>query len=230
MQHLGSLMAASLTSTLEPSRDDLPKHLQPIPEAWVERLFERLAAILGARMADIVAGSKPEDVKREWALALAGFGDNEIRRGIASTRTCKFPPNLPEFLHLCRPALDPELAWVEAEEGLRSHAAHERFAWTHPAVYWASRTFAVELRSDTFAKHRKRWQMVLGQEFAKGFWAAPPDPTQRALAAPQQARQVDAINPLLREQAFARLRELRKAMTGFETAEQQAAAQAQEST
>jgi hypothetical protein len=224
MNDLGNVLAKSLTSMLEPSDDALPVHLQPIPEKWVERLFERLAAILGARMADIVAGSDPAAVKREWSQALAGFSDDEIRRGIAGTRTRKFPPNLPEFLHLCRPALDPETAWAEAEEGLRAHRDHQRYGWTHPAVYWAAREFPTELRTDTFAKHRKRWELVLGREFARGAWASPPDPSLRALAGPSQ--QGDMVDPLIREQALARLRAQRKAITGFETPQDQAAAAA----
>jgi hypothetical protein len=179
-----------------------------VPTPWVERLFERLRAILGPRMADLFAGAPAADVKREWAEALAGFTGDEIRRGIEETRTRKFPPNLPEFLHLCRPGLDPELAWYEAEAGLKSHAARERFPWSHPAIYWAARDMGPEIRSEPFAKHRKRWEMRLKAEFAKGEWSAPPDPTQRRLAAPK----AEVIDPVGREEAKAVMRNLRQAL------------------
>lgn len=194
----------------------------PIPIAWVEDLFERLAAIVGSAMATVYAGAKPERVKAEWAEALATFSSGEIKRGLAATRTRKFAPNLPEFLHLCRPALDPETAWIEAEAGMRSHAGHMRFAWSHPAVYWAARDFISELRSETFAKQRKRWELALTASFAAGAWASPPDPTLQQLAGPSQQ---DMVNPVIRERALARIREQRKAMTGFATKAEQVAAQ-----
>ena len=193
----------------------------PIPLRWVEDLFERLAAILGASLANVYAGAKPEVVKAEWAEALASFSADEVKRGLAATRTRRFAPNLPEFLHLCRPALDPEVAWIEAERGLASHAKGERFAWSHPAVYWAARQMSCEVRGESFAKCRKRWEAVLAAEFGKGAWSPPPDPTQRRITAPVQA---EIGNPALREEARAKLRSLRLHMTGFATAQEQEAA------
>ena len=193
----------------------------PVPTRWVEDLFARLAAILGGSMSNVYASADPDRVKAAWAEALAGFSAEEVRRGLAATRTRKFAPNLPEFLHLCRPALDPEVAWIEAEQGMASHAKGERFAWTHPAVYWAGRQFSFELRSSSYEQCRKRWAAALTAEFAKGAWAAPPDPTQRALAAPVQA---DAVNPLVREEAQCKLRQLRQRITGYATPQEQEAA------
>lgn len=193
----------------------------PIPVRWVEDLFERLAAILGASMSNVYASADPDRVKAEWAAALAGFSAVEVKRGLAATRTRKFAPNLPEFLHLCRPALDPDVAWIEAEHGMSSHAKGERFAWSHPAVYWAGREMSFELRSGAYAKCRKRWESLLSAEFAKGAWAAPPDPTQRALAAPAHA---DAGNQLVREEGMRKLRELRQRLTGYATPQEQDAA------
>lgn len=193
-----------------------------IPESWVEKLFRRLEAILGARMGDVYHAADKDQVKREWAEALYGYSDEELRRGIAATRTRKFPPNLPEFLHLCRPALDPEIAWIEAEEGLRAHAKGVAFPWSHAAVYWAGRRMATELRAgDGFAKHRKRWEVVIAAEFAKGAWASPPDPTLRRLASTQQ----DMVNPIQREEARARMAEIRKRITGFASVDEQKQAQ-----
>ena len=192
----------------------------PVPTRWVEYLFARLAAILGGSMSNVYASADPDRVKAEWAEALAGFSAEEVKRGLAATRTRKFAPNLPEFLHLCRPALDPEVAWIEAEQGMASHAKGERFAWSHPAVYWAGRQFSFELRSSSYEQCRKRWTAALAAEFAKGAWAAPPDPTQRRIAAPEQ----QTCNPELAAQAREKLRELRRKMTGYSTPQEQEAA------
>lgn len=192
----------------------------PVPLRWVEDLFERLTAIVGSVMATVYAGADEQRVKAEWAEALAGFSAEEVKRGLAATRTRKFAPNLPEFLHLCRPALDPEVAWIEAEQGMASHAKGERFAWTHPAVYWAGRQFGFELRSSSFEQCRKRWTAALAAEFAKGAWATPADPTQRRIAAPEQ----QTFNPELAAQAREKLRELRRKMTGYSTPQEQEAA------
>ena len=193
--------------TLNPA-SSVEAHAAPAaaPKPWVEKLFGRLRAVLGPRMADLFAGAPVEDVKREWAEALAGFTGEEILRGIEETRTRKFPPNLPEFLHLCRPGLDPETAWYEAEQGLRSHAAKERFPWSHPAIYWAARDLAPELRGEsTFAKCRTRWEVRLKAEFAKGVWCDPPDPTQRRLSAAPAVVE----DPIGRQEAQRRLQALR---------------------
>jgi Replication protein P len=193
----------------------------PIPIRWVEDLFERLRAVLGPRMADVLAGADIDRVKAEWADALASFSADEVKRGLAATRTRKFPPNLPEFLHLCRPALDPEIAWIEAEQGMASHARCERFAWSHPAVYWAGRQLSFELRSSTFAQCRKRWELLLTAEFARGAWCSPPDPTQKRIEKPSQ---YDAVNPLVREEALRKLRDLRQQLTGHATRHEHQAA------
>lgn len=191
----------------------------PIPLRWVEDLFERLAAILGASLANVYAGAKPERVKAEWAEALAGFSSDEVKRGLAAVRTRRFAPNLPEFLHLCRPALDAEVAWMEAEEGMSTHTAGTPYGWSHPAVYWAAREVQHELRTSTFAQCRKRWERLMADQWARGSWAAPPDPTQRALPAPATAQQ--EFDTGAREAGIAALRALRQRMTGYASRREQ---------
>jgi hypothetical protein len=176
-------------------------------------------------MADVYAGAEPEDVKREWAEALVGFSGPEVKRGLVATRTHSargFAPNLPEFLHMCRPSLDPEVAWDEAGRGIRARADAQAFAWSHPAVYWAARDFGHELRiSDPLAKHRKRWEARLAEWFAAGHWPEIPAVAQR-LAAPEQR----ALVPGSKEGALAQLAQVRKARTGFASRAEQDAAEA----
>lgn len=185
----------------------------PVPIRWVEDLFARLSAILGGAMSNVYANADPDMVKAEWAEALAGFTADEVKRGIAATRTRKFAPNLGEFLHLCRPALDAEVAWIEAEKGLRSHADGIAFAWSHPAVYWAARDMAFDIRSGSFQHMRKRWERQLAERFAEGFWASPPDPTARRIAPPSQQTFV----PADKERVSGMLRSVREKLTGFST-------------
>lgn len=200
-----------------------------IPTPWIGELFERLGAIVGKEAMDrVYGGMRPEVVKAEWADALAGFSADEIRRGLAAMRTRKFPPALPDFVLACRPALDPDVAWTEAEFGIAAHDRHEAFAWSHPAVYWAAAAMRLEVRSGNYRVVNKRWARTLANEFAKGAWAAPPDPTQRALpAATAPSSFVDPERVRLGKEA---LKHIRRLHTGFATrAEEQLARPDEES-
>lgn len=179
-----------------------------MPAEWVEDLFGRLQAILGTALGNVYAGADPELVKAEWAQALVGFSGDEIRRGLAAVRTRRFAPNLPEFLLLCRPALDPEVAWHEAEQGFRAHAAGQAFDWSHPAVFWAGRDFAYELRSRSYAEVRKRWEVSLARWFAKRHYPEIPDPTAKRLRHPEQR----SMNPVFAQEARERLAKARDSL------------------
>lgn len=172
----------------------------PIPIGWVVDLFVRLTAIVGAGAMDAVyAGVSPERVKAEWAEALAGFSSDEVQRGLASVRLRKFAPNLPDFLHLCRPALDSEVAWNEAYDALR---AKGRAAWSHPAVYWAACDMGYELRNGTYAQHRKRWDALMARQWLAGRWEAVPS----ALAfTPAKQADLDGV-PKSRDEVSAMLK------------------------
>lgn len=194
----------------------------PVPIRWVEDLFERLTAIVGSAMATVYAGADEQRVKAEWAGALAGFSVDEVKRGLAATRTRKFAPNLPEFLHLCRPALDPERAWIEVERGMRAKGLRQPFAWSHPAVYWAARAIDYGQQDQAFDKVRKRWVVLLEAEFAKGAWATPPDFSRQAIAAPVQREEPrPPPTPERKAQIAAMLRATRERLSGFATRQAQ---------
>lgn len=211
-------LPTSSTSPLAPSGEG-------IPIAWVEDLFGRLHACVGSALFTVVyAGAAPELVKQEWAEGLVGFSADEIRRGLAAVRTRKFAPNLPEFLHLCRPALDPETAWIEAELGMRRHAERVAFEWSHPAVFWAAREMQFELRSSTFAACRKRWEAALSATWSVRTWPPIPDPTVQAI---EHNPTPSAANPARLYSALAGLQEQRRKLTGFATKAQQDAVAAE---
>lgn len=167
--------AANALSTWTPgSLTDEPA----VPETWVESIFTRLSAQLGAKVADLWGGVPPETVKTEWAEALSSFEPSEISRGLKACQTRAFAPTLGEFLRLCRPALDPEIAWLEAAEGMAARARGQTGEWSHAAVYRAASGFEHELRAGSFAQHRKVWTWRLEREMRKGTLLGVPKPMQ----------------------------------------------------
>lgn len=150
-----------------------------VPDSWIDEVFARLTAQLGVKVADLWAGADPDRVRSEWAEALAAFDPSEIRRGLAATRARTFAPTLGEFLRLCRPALDPEAAWIEACECMRQRDAGEVGDWTHPGVYRAARDMAYELRTSTFKQNSRRWTWMVERELRRGWLMAVPKPAPR---------------------------------------------------
>lgn len=77
----------------------------PLPPAWVERIFKRLAGMYGAqKFGAMWAGTDMEDAKELWAEQLGRFKAESI--GAALQRLIdsgsEWPPTLPEFVELCR--------------------------------------------------------------------------------------------------------------------------------
>lgn len=138
-----------------------------VPQSWVEAIFTRLHAQLGAKVADLYAGVPPETVKAEWAQALGGFQPSEISRGLKACQTRVFAPTLGEFLRLCRPALDPEVAFIEAGHCLRQRDAGEVGDWTHPAVFRTAVQMGLEVRRGDYKAVRRRWEHLLQCEMSK---------------------------------------------------------------
>lgn len=170
----------------------------PLPTHLIEELFQRLAAQLGAKIADLWAGVNPEHVKAEWADGLAGFRDAEVMRGLKACQGRIFAPTLGEFSCLCRPALDAEFAWLEAFEGMAVRRGGHVGQWTHPAVYRAANDMVFEIQSRSFKECRKAWEFHLKKEFAKGWVADVPAPALRiALSEPVRTartpEQIDAM-------------------------------------
>lgn len=185
---------------------DLSLEQPAVPETWVEAIFTRLHAQLGSKVADLYAGVPAQAVKAEWAEALAGFDSREIRRGLKCCQTRVFAPSLGEFLRLCRPALDPEVAWLEAVAGTQLRAQGHVGDWSHPAVYRTAREFEHELRTGTYRQHRKSWEWRLELEFRKGWQQDVPKPPQTI------QRQPATRGPSVQERE--RLTTLRNAMVG----------------
>lgn len=157
---------------------------KPAAPQVVHDVFEALRGQLGSKLVALYGAVPVATVQAEWALGLAGFHPSEIARGLAACRNREFAPVLGEFTRLCRPTLDPEIAWLEAQAGMTERAAGRNGTWSHPAVYRAGRDFQHELRTGSFAQHRKAWEWRLNREFALGWEGASPADQLRHLPAP----------------------------------------------
>lgn len=173
-------------------------HLKPAAPEWIERIFERLGAQYGNKLAMLYpsedAGMQ-QAIHNEWAEALAGFTGDEIQRGLRACQTRPFAPTVGEFALLCRPALDPEFAWLEAADGLRARQRGEMGEWSHPAVYRTAQPLAFEILNQPYRQHRKTWQYRLAREFEQGVGQGiPPVP----LAITQQEKPASLPNAAVR--------------------------------
>lgn len=146
----------------------MEKQSTPLPAAWVDRIFERMTSFYGVpKLAAMWEGQDTATVKRVWGEALADMRKDEILRGVESllTRASEWPPTLPEFRMMCRPALDPAIAFEEAVRESHRRENSEPENWTHPAVFFAARTMGFELRTSSYEHVKRRW----GEALAKAF-------------------------------------------------------------
>lgn len=89
-------------STPESWADDPQWPVAAIPQRWVERLFETLAATYGARFADLWRGTDAAIVKRQWGVELAKLTSSQLKAGRENLMALVKVPTLPEFIAHCR--------------------------------------------------------------------------------------------------------------------------------
>lgn len=168
-----------------------------MPDAWIERLFQRMEDRYGDLWSSRYGAFPRERVKRSWAEDLADLSPDEVVRGVDACRCAKFPPTLPEFRALCRPPIDFEAAFVEAVQQMAARdSGGDR--WSSPAIFWSAVTIgAFDLRNCSWQTIEKRWRKVLQAELDKGEWQPVP---ARAIALPEpkpSARDRDAAERIL---------------------------------
>lgn len=107
---MGKMEAAEQTGLAQPS-PSLPGQIvtlrqlsTELQQGWIERLFSRLAALYGAAFGRQWEGTNLADVKVVWAEKLGGFTAANIGAALTACEDRQYPPNLPEFLDLCRQA------------------------------------------------------------------------------------------------------------------------------
>lgn len=189
-----SLTFASSTST------------NALPEAWVERLFERMLLDYGKKFSDQWGGADTDTLIAHWSRELAGYSGAELKLGMDALSSREWPPTLPEFKRLCRRPLDPTVAYQEAVAGVQGRQRGEYGKWSHPAIYWAAMPLSLELREQPHSQIRTRWEAALSKQLDQGRWDNIPHPMV-ALPAPGKAR-------TSREKASQLLRELGSKING----------------
>ncbi len=145
----------------------------------------------GKHFADMWAGLNPrqvEEMKAYWALKLGALTDEELLRGYGALDTRPWPPTLPEFIALCRPNLDPAVAFHEAcVQGPRRERG-EADSWSHPAIYWAwVQVGAHAVTHVPFEQLKARWSEALAR-FANDPALLPVPARAIALPAPGAGR------------------------------------------
>lgn len=150
-----------------------------LPDAWVERIFERMAALHGSKFADLWGATNPENLKRVWAEKLGGFFDrpNIIKDALDACDSIPNPPTLPVFLNICRDVArrhgsyfealpSPQLSVAERMERVEQLAS----VAARPAAY-DYRAWAKELRSRYLAgEHLLPIQITMASEALNEVW------------------------------------------------------------
>jgi hypothetical protein len=135
---------------------------QPAPESWIERIFNRMSGMYGSKFAEAWKGVAIETVKETWSEALAGFGGEEIKRGLSGCLSREWPPTLPEFIKLCRPHMDHEVAFEIAAKQLPLRDAGQD-KWPEAAIYWAAAKMSYDIQHGNYASLKHRWRNELDQ-------------------------------------------------------------------
>lgn len=123
-----------------------------LPNAWIDRIFERLLAMYGRKFADMWACVEMAALKDTWAAALGDLKPEEISKGLGACLTRDWPPTLPEFRGLCRQVQSYETAFTEA-----AMKWPNREGWTSPANYWAAACFGRDIKILPYSAIKARW-------------------------------------------------------------------------
>ena len=159
----------SNTSSTSTSPAALPIH-------WIESLFERMSFAYGSKFADQWGDVDQTGLKKHWAEKLAGLTGEQLKAGVAKLDTLDWPPSLPQFIKLCKPTIDPTVAYYEAIAGVEARKKGEMGKWSHPAIYWAAMPMSFDLSQLTYSQMKIRWERALDEQMMKGEWSEIPQP------------------------------------------------------
>lgn len=155
----------------------------------IDHLWNRLSGTYGGRwLKDFPDMQSIENWKAAWAEALdeERVTPQEVAQGL---RTCRrkfpdWPPAVGEFIHACRPALEPEVAFYTAVAGMAARHNGEHGNWPHPAIYWAAvEVGGHDLQHCPYETMKARWERSLNEVMARGEWKPVPA-IVKALPAP----------------------------------------------
>lgn len=181
----------------------LETRMNPLPIAWIEKLFGRFSAMYGNKFMDMWRGMDLESVKLAWAEDLSGYTGDEIKRGVEWCKAQAWPPSLPEFLKACRPPLDHERAYLEAVEQMRKRTRDGSDAWSNKAIFYAAQAVgAYDLANSTWANIKGRWCKALDEMLAETMLPeipkfepekALPAPPKNQVSKDEAAKRVEAL-------------------------------------
>lgn len=142
---------------------------RPLPDSWVERIFDRMQGLYGSLWVDrwrsgemIERAGRQFDkgtmvAKATWAQELAGFADSpdRIAKALEVCRNRNLPPTLPEFIAMCREQYE-ELQRLPAPTMTREEAAPCVAAMV-AKVAAPKQDFLAWAKSPPEKEHRERW-------------------------------------------------------------------------
>lgn len=143
--------------------------VNPLLRKVVEELFDEMLMTHGKKFVDQWVTADPERLVLHWCRELVGFTPREFRRGVEAQKMLDWPPTLPEFKKLCRPSIDPELAYHEAYAQGIARDGGKPNQWSSKVVYWAWRSLGSNVfREQSYAQLKTRWVKALADQAAKG--------------------------------------------------------------
>lgn len=132
------------------------------------------------------------DVKQAWAEDLAGYSGDEIKAGLDACKGHKFPPSLPEFQELCRPAFDATSAMHTAIREMSNRRAGKPENWPSNRHFWAAASIGNDLLALTPRELAGRWREAWEQAGKRANDVIPEAPqADRALPAPGKSHRAD---------------------------------------
>jgi hypothetical protein len=150
---------------------------KPAPISWVEKLFERMEALYGSKFLDMWRDANADLVKQLWSEEMGKLSADDLKRGYNALMSRDWPPSLPEFVKLCKPSVDPTVAYYEAVNGMQARERGETGKWSHPAIFWAAvQVSAFDLKNQSYSQIKARWEKALQDEMDKGQWVPVPEP------------------------------------------------------
>lgn len=142
----------------------------------------------GNKFLDMWRDTDSDLVKQLWAEEMGKLSNEELKRGYNALMTREWPPSLPEYVKMCKPSIDPTVAYYEAVNGSEARSKGEMGKWAHPAIFWASvQISAFDLKNQTYSQLKTRWEKALADEMEKGQWEPIPQP-MIALPAPGKSK------------------------------------------
>lgn len=137
-----------------------------LSEAWINAIFEEFHGRFGNTFfSKFATGIRDrngndagvENAKNVWAKRLADYSPEEIARGVKTEYD--YPPDLDAFKKACRPSLDYEAAFHEANQQM--HLRNEGGdTWSNPAIYWAAVSLGADM-NNPYANVKSRWKTAL---------------------------------------------------------------------